>query len=315
MGNLGGAAQIASLMMIFVVILITLERLGRARQKQFHGSDRFNALTTYPLTGWKALGALLLCATPFVAGFLIPIVILTGYAIDNAATTWSSEFLTIAKNSFLLSASAALLALAVGLLLAYSKRLNSSRKLLGAVRFASLGYAMPGAVLAIGVIIPFAAFDNGLDALMRAQFGISTGLLLSGTVFAVIFAYVVRFLAVATGSIESSLAKVTPTMDMASRSLGQNSWQTLTRVHLPLIRGGLLTAALVVFVDCMKELPATLILRPFNFDTLATFVYQYASDEMLEESALGALLIVLVGMIPVILLSRSISATRNSGKR
>ena len=145
---------------------------------------------------------------------------------------------------------------------------------------------------------------------MREQFGISTGLLLSGTVAAIIFAYVVRFLAVAHGSIESSLGKITPTMDMASRSLGYNTWQTLFKVHLPLIRGGILTGALIVFVDCMKELPATLILRPFNFDTLATYLYQFASDEMIEESALGALLIVLVGLVPVILLSRSISAAR-----
>ncbi len=147
---------------------------------------------------------------------------------------------------------------------------------------------------------------------MEQLFGISTGLLLSGTAFAVVFAYVVRFLAVSVGSVESSLNKVTQSMDMASRSLGHKPLSTLTKVHLPLIKGGILTAALVVFVDCMKELPATLILRPFNYDTLATYVYQFASDEMLEECSLAALLIVLVGIIPVILLSRTISSTRTS---
>ena len=170
---------------------------------------------------------------------------------------------------------------------------------------------MPGAVLAIGVMIPLSRFDNTIDGWMRDLFGISTGLLLSGTVFAILFAYVVRFLAVALGAVESSLAKVTPSMDMASRSLGHGPMFTLRRVHLPLIRGGLLTAALVVFVDCMKELPATLVLRPFNFDTLATHVYQFASDELLEQSALAALLIVLVGLLPVIGLSYSISRSRD----
>ncbi|MCW9052254.1 MAG: iron ABC transporter permease [Motiliproteus sp.] len=309
MSNLGGAAQIASLMLVFVVMLITLERIGRARQKQFSGSDRFKDLDRYQLTGWRAGFASTVCLIPFAAGFLVPFCVLSLYAYENFEISWTEEFVGIAINSFMLSVTAALAACMIGLLLAYSKRLSPSRGLLGAVRFANLGYAMPGAVLAIGVIIPLASFDNGLDSLMREHFGISTGLLLSGTVFAIFFAYVVRFLAVPFGSIESSLAKITPTMDMASRSLGHNTLQTLFKVHLPLIRSGILTGALVVFVDCMKELPATLILRPFNFDTLATYVYQYASDEMLEESALGALLIVLVGLLPVILLSRSIAAS------
>ncbi len=313
MSNLGGAAQIASMMLIFVVVLITLERIGRARQKQFNSSDRYRELDSYQLQGWRAAGASLFCLLPFLAGFAVPFALLGLYAWENFEASWSEEFVTIAGNSFLLSAGAALVACLVGLMLAYSKRLSPGRGLDSAVRVANLGYAMPGAVLAIGVIIPFATFDNSLDAFMRQQFGISTGLLLSGTVVAVMFAYVVRFLAVAFGSIESSLGKITPTMDMASRSLGHNTLQTLWKVHLPLIRGGILTGGLVVFVDCMKELPATLILRPFNFDTLATYVYQYASDEMLEESALGALLIVLVGLLPVILLSRSIASSRKAG--
>ncbi|RDE22812.1 iron ABC transporter permease [Motiliproteus coralliicola] len=311
MGNLGGAAQIASMMLIFVVILISIERISRSRQKQFSGADRYGNLDTYQLSGWRAAGALLICGLPFVAGFLLPILLLARYAVIYFDESWTEDFLTIATNSFVLSALAALLCCLIGLLLAYSSRLHGNSKLMKTgIRASGLGYAMPGAVLAIGVIIPFAAFDNGLDSFMREQFDISTGLLLSGTAFAILFAYVVRFLAVAAGSIESSLIKVTPTMDMASRSLGLNSMQTLLRVHLPLIRGGILTGALVVFVDCMKELPATLILRPFNFDTLATQVYQYASDEMIEQSALSALLIVLVGLIPVILLSRSITASR-----
>jgi len=311
MNNLGGAAQIASMMMIFVVMLITLERIARSKQRQFHSADRFQALEAFNLTGGKAIAATLTCLLPVLCGFAVPVVVLADYAWLHIDQLWSEGFVRYAANSFLLSATAAVATVVIAILLAYSKRLHHERKsLVNAVRFSSLGYAMPGAVLAIGVIIPLAAFDNSLDGFMRQTFGISTGLLLSGTVFAVVFAYVVRFLAVSTGAIDSSLAKVTPSMDMASRSLGQTPAQTLFRVHLPLIRGGMTTALLVVFVDCMKELPATLILRPFNFDTLATFVYQYASDEMLEECALAALLIVIVGILPVILLSRSISGTR-----
>ncbi|MBY4676725.1 ABC transporter permease [Marinobacterium arenosum] len=310
MGNLGGAAQIASLMMIFVVMLISLERIARARQKQYHGSDRFQALNTIRLRGWKAAAAFSLCGAPVLFGFLLPVIVLAGYASDHLDQLWQQDFLSYASHSFSLSVMAALCTIAIALLLAYSKRLHQKRSLQHAANLSSLGYAMPGAVLAIGVIIPLAAFDNAVDQWLSSHFGISTGLLLSGTTFAIVFAYSVRFLAVSTGAIDSSLSKVTPSMDMAARSLGHNPMQTLLRVHLPLIRGGILTAGLVVFVDCMKELPATLILRPFNYDTLATFVYQYASDEMLEECALAALLIVLVGVIPVILLSRTITATR-----
>ena len=177
-------------------------------------------------------------------------------------------------------------------------------------RVVLLGYAVPGAVLAIGVLIPFARLDNAVDSLARDWFGISTGLVLSGTIFALIFAYVVRFLAVGFGAVEASLGKIQPTMDMAARSLGAGPGRTLWRIHIPLVRGSLIAAGTIVFVDSMKELPATLILRPFNFDTLATHVYQFASDELLEQSALSALTIVLAGILPVILLSRSIRQTR-----
>lgn len=313
MSNLGAAAQIASLMMLFIVLLIWLERRGRARAKQFSGADRFKQIERYRLTGirgWFAFGA---CAMPVGFGFIIPFVELGSMALNHLEQFTDQRFISQASNSLLLSGSAAILTAILALVLAYSQRLKPE---LGGLRVAAklahLGYALPGAVLAIGVIIPFAAFDNSVDSWMRDSFGISTGLLLSGTPFAILFAYLVRFLAVSSGSIEASLAKVTPSMDMASRSLGANTFETLRRVHLPLIKGGLLTALLVVFVDCMKELPATLILRPFNFDTLATAVYQYASDEKLETAAPGALLIVLAGIIPVILLSRTITATRDA---
>ena len=187
--------------------------------------------------------------------------------------------------------------------------------LLTLVRLSGLGYAIPGAVIAIGVLIPFAAFDNALDALLRETVGISTGLLLSGTIHALIFAYTVRFLAVSLGAVEAGFSRVTPAMEHAARTLGHSPTATLRRVHLPMIRGSLLTGGLLVFVDTMKELPATLVLRPFNFDTLATFVYQYASDEALEACAPAALAIVITGLIPVLLLARSIGDARVTKRR
>ena len=310
MSNLGGAAQIASLMLVFVVVLIGLERLGRARQRHYSQSRPDRDAALYILQGWRAWAAMVACALPLILGFIVPAGVLANYALDNFSSYWTEDFFNYSFNSFFLSAAAALTTVVFGTLLAYGRRLYPSRAMGVQVNLAKLGYAMPGTMLAIGVLIPLAAFDNTLDAWLRATFDVSSGLLLSGTVFALVFAYSVRFLAVAAGAIESSLDKVTPSMDKASRSLGQNTLSTLRLVHLPLIRPGLLTGALVVFVDCMKELPATLMLRPFNFDTLATHVYQFASDERLEASAMGALMIVLVGLIPVILLSRSIRGDR-----
>ena len=310
MGNAGGAAQIALVMLIFVIGLLWIERSSRRQQRFHQTSTRYQALPGYPLKGLRAVAAFLICAFPIVLGFVLPAAILTGYAIDHFEESWSGNYLTYVRNSLLLSGSAAVLAVMIGLFLAYAVRLNKRPALRTAVRLASVGYAVPGAVLAVGVLVPFASLDNSVDAFMRDSFGVSTGLILSGTAFAIVFAYVVRFLAVAHGGIDASLGKVTPNMDDASRILGHGPFSTLKAIHLPLIRGGILGGAVLVFVDSMKELPATLILRPFNFDTLATHVYQFASDELLAESALGALTIVAAGVLPVILLSQAIRSAR-----
>ena len=311
MGSLAGGAQIASSMLVFVILLIVLERMSRRHQKVYQqASSRFKTLPTYSLKGWRSALAFGLCALPVIAGFVVPVLVLGQLSIVYFDRSWTPEFKSYALNSLTLSAGAALVALLVALFIAYARRLREGRVLRVATRAASLGYAVPGAVLAVGILIPFATFDNALDAFMRNWFGVSSGLLLSGTVVAVTFAYVVRFLAVAVGQVESSLEKISPSVDMAARTLGFRAGQTLIRYHLPLIRGGLLTAVMVVFVDCMKELPATLLLRPFNFETLATYVYRFASDEMLGEAALGSLTIVAVGLLPVAFLSRMISRSR-----
>ncbi len=310
LGNLGGAAQIAMVMLTFVVVLVTLERYSRRRQKQYAGRDSRAPIQRFVISRPRQWICVAVCAAPILLGFVVPAVVLGHYALIYFEQSWTSDFLNNAANSLILSTSAALTTLVIGLILAYSRRLHDTRPMRTLMRLSSLGYAMPGAVLAVGVIVPLAAFDNQIDAWMRDSFGISTGLLLSGTGFALVFAYTVRFLAVSAGSLESGLQKITPSMDMAARSLGRSTTATLLQVHLPMLRGTILTAALVVFVDCMKELPATLILRPFNFDTLATYVYQYASDEMLGISALPALIIVVAGIVPIILMSRSIGSAR-----
>jgi len=311
MNNLGGGAQIASLLLVFVMILVGIEKISRRHQQNYlPTASRFRRLSRKPLTGTAGISAIVVCVLPILLGFVIPAWVLVEYAIRYFDVSWTSDFRQIALNSVGLSATAASCAVAIGILLSYSQRLRPTRLLKTSVNVSSLGYAVPGAVLAIGVIIPFAAWDNTVDAFMRQQFDYSTGLILSGTVFALVFAYTVRFLAVAYGSVDASMAKISPHMDDAARSLGQSSLGILTRIHLPLMKSGVLTAALVVFVDCMKELPATLVLRPFNFDTLATHVYQFASDELIGEAALGSLLIVLVGLAPVILLTTTIDRSQ-----
>ena len=312
MNNVGGAAQIAGVMLSFVVLLIALERMGR-RNKRFYqtSSSRFKQLPEYDLHGWRRWAAMTVCAAPVVVGFIIPAVLLLRYAVKHFNASWTTEFQQYAFNSLLVSTLAAFSALTLALFIAYARRLRGSNTITSvSTNIASLGYAVPGAVLAIGIIVPFAAMDNAIDNFMRNTIDVSTGLIFSGTVFALIFAYVVRFMAVAVGSVDSSLSKISPSMDMASRSLGFKPAKILLKFHVPLIRGGMLTGVLLVFVDCMKELPATLILRPFNFDTLATHVYQFASDELIEQAALGSLLIVACGLLPVALLSRTISDSR-----
>lgn len=311
LGNLGGAAQIATTMLIFVVILVTLERYSRRRQQQFAARDNRDPIRRFTMSRPRQFVCIVVCALPVILGFVIPATTLGQFAWEYFNESWNPEFFRNTLNSLFLSGTAALTTLLIGVTLAYSRRLHNTRGMQIMMRLSSLGYAMPGAVLAVGVIIPLAGFDNWLDGLMRDTFNVSTGLLLSGSAFALVFAYTVRFLAVSAGSVESALQKITPSMDMASRSLGHSPGNTLVKVHLPMLRGTLITAALVVFVDCMKELPATLILRPFNFETLATYVYQFASDEKLAHSALPALVIVLAGIIPIILMSRSISDTRS----
>jgi iron(III) transport system permease protein len=309
MNSIGGAAQLSSVLLLVVLVLIITERLARRDRKFHHTSNKYSELPSYRLHGWRATLALIACTLPVLLGFLLPAGVLISYAVKFYDETLSADYFSYVGNSLVLSSSAAVLALIIGLFLAYAVRLSSGPWVKIAARTASVGYAVPGAILAVGVLWPSGAVDH--LAVWFGEFsGIAIGAVMLGSIGPVIYGYLVRFLALSYGTAEASLGKITPSMDGAARTLGANPADALKRVHFPIMQGSLLTAAILVFVDCMKELPLTLILRPFNFDTLATFVYQYASNELLEESALGALTIVGAGIIPVILLSVTIAGSR-----
>ena len=310
MGERAAAAQLAAFLMLFILALIVLERLSRQQAKYYQTAASGKKLPKYELGLGRGILAAIACIFPVILGFLIPAWDLLQMTLNNLDATFDNDFWSLAQHSFILAIATAALAVIIALIMAYGQRLQPNWIMGISVRIAAMGYAIPGSVIAVGILIPLGNFDNSLDSWMQANFGISTGLLLSGTVFSLIFAYIVRFLAVAFSSVESSLNKITPSLDDASRSLGYTATPTLVKIHAPLMAGGLLTSAMLVFVDVMKELPATLVIRPFNFDTLAIRVYQYASDERLIEASAPALAIVIVGIIPVILLTWRITHSR-----
>ncbi len=310
MNNLSGAAQLAVVALCFVLLLLWAERKSRTNQRYFNTSTKYQALPSYQLRGIKMLGAVISCLLPIGFGFILPASILGYYAWNYYEESISHDFYSILSNSLVLSSLSAALSVLAGIFLAYGARLQENPLLKSAARFASVGYAVPGAVLAVGVLIPMGKIDVFIQGFLNNVFGISTGLLFSGTIAAVTYGYLTRFLALSYGTMEASLMRVTPNMDGAARTLGLGPGKTLKRIHLPMLRGGILAAAILVFVDTMKELPMTIILRPFNFETLATQVHQLATDELLEESALGSLSIVAAGLLPVIYLSRTIQGAR-----
>lgn len=299
LGERLGATQLAAILLLGILSLLLVEHWGR-RQSQYYHTDAPQSFSPYGLRGGQAVLAIVTCGLPIALGLLLPGGLLVLLTLDNWERSMNAKFWDLIGNSLTLALVTGLLAVILGLILGYGVRLNPQRWVRGSVRLVGMGYAIPGAVIAVGLLLPVSWLDQGLDLLQR---GIKNPVFLSGTAIVLVVAYLVRFLAVALGAIESSLARISPSLDQASRSLGHSPFQTLLRVHIPLLRGGLLTAIMLVFVDVMKELPATIVLRPFNFDTLAIRVYQYASDERLAEAAVPALTILLVGLLPVIVLS------------
>jgi iron(III) transport system permease protein len=310
--NAPAAAQLSALLLMLVFGLIILERAGRRHAKYHDTGQRYQVIRRIPLRGKKAALAFIFCGTAVLLGFLLPAGQLAYWAVTVSEEVIDAEFLKIVGNSLFLGGIGSLLALILALFFGYGQRLYSRRIIRLSVRISAMGYAIPGTVVAIGVIIPLAWIDNTFDGWMRSQFNVSTGLLLSGGLVALLFAYLVRFLAVSLQTVEAGLGRIKPSLDEAARSLGNTPNEVLRWIHLPMLKGSLMTAVLLVFVDVLKELPATLILRPFNYNTLSVRAYELATDERLADAAPASLAIVAAGIIPVILLSNSITRSRRT---
>ncbi|MBY7798667.1 iron ABC transporter permease [Vibrio fluvialis] len=304
--NLTAAAKISAVMLVIVLLLLSAERYSRRRQKLYQSQFNSHEDFRYALRGWKKWLALLWCWGLVCVAFIFPLLQLLSYAYTYFEQSWTAEFREYALNSLQVSLSAAVIGVAVALVVNFYSRLKSNRVSVALMRLSSMGYAVPGTVLAIGVMVPVLTLDHAVNDVAKAMQWGRPGLIFSGTMFAIIFALIVRFSAVAIGSIESSLNKISPSLDMAARTMGCQANAMLWRVLLPLVRRGALIAGLLVFIESMKELNAALLLRPFNFETLATYVYNYASDEHLELAALPAVLLVLVGLIPLVVVNRSL---------
>lgn len=310
LGDRAAAAQLATCLLVFVVILLALEQQSRGHARYYSNGARRRPVRPQPLTGLRAAVAISACAVPLLMGFLIPAGVLLHLALTDGDAQWGPRFFRLAGNSMLVASLTAILAVAAALVVALARRLEPSAATRMAHGVAGWGYAVPGSVIAVGLLIPLARFDNALAQWLQVNLGVAPGLLITGSIAALVMAYLVRFLSAALQSVDSALARITPHMEDAARSLGLTPPATLRRVHLPLMRRGLLTAGLLVFIEVMKELPATLVMRPFNFDTLATQAYTLASDERLAEASTSTLAIVAVGLLPMIVLCRQIARER-----
>lgn len=309
MGNREGAAQLSMVLILIAVALVALEYRSRGRAGFTIASNLRFVAEPVRLTPPAGLAAFAACALPILLGFVVPTAHLAQLALSSGVVVTDRQFIGDALNSLTLATVAAAIIVGLAVFLSYAGRLVRRRLLHRTIAFASLGYAIPGAVIAVGVLLPLAFADRGLNLLSRQVLGIPTGLLLSGTAFALVLAYTVRFLAVGMANVAPGLAAIDPAMDASARILGARPRDVLWRIHLPMLRAPALTAGIVAFVEVLKELPATLLIRPFNFDTLAIGVYRFASDERLAQAAVGSILIVIVSLLPVILLSRTVAAS------
>ena len=298
----GAAAQLALCLLAAALVLAALERRQRAGQRHHGAGRKFEVLDPPVLSGWRATLALTFCALPVLLGFLLPAGLLLWMGHGRFEIFLTDRYLGFLQNSLTLASVAALVTVTAAIFLGFNTRLHPTRANKAAIGIAGLGYAVPGGVIAVGLLVPFAAFDNALDAFMRDRFDISTGLLITGSIWLLVMAYTVRFMAAALSAYDAGLSTINPNIDAVARTLGRTPSTMLRGVHLPILRPSLLTALLIVFVDVMKELPATLIMRPFNYDTLAVQAHRLAADERLAEAAVPSLVIGAVGLLPVIVL-------------
>ena len=307
MADRAAAAQLALCLLAFALLLAGLERAERGEARSHGRGGGLGLAGKTRLTGWQGWAASLACAFPFVIGFALPVVVLAEMAIGSGQSLTDPRYLRFVTNSLTLGAAAALVTVLGAVAIGTRARLRPGRLSRGLVLGAGLGYAVPGGVIAVGLLVPFAHLDNAIDAIARARFGVSTGLVFTGTIWLLVLAYMARFMAVALNTYDAGMASVSPNIDAVARTLGTSPGRLVPRVHLPILKGSLLTAALLVFVDVLKELPATLIMRPFNFDTLAVQAHRLAADERLTQAAVPSLVIAAIGLLPVLLVCRSIA--------
>lgn len=304
LGSLTTAAKISSLMLLVLLILITLEGYSRRKQQVYQRNGSAHGHVRFSLSGWKKYAVLIFTWSLLSSALFIPLSVLLYYAFHYFSQSLNDDLFNYTMNSLWLASLVSILALFVALIVNFYQRLSPGIAAKISIRLSSLGYAVPGTVVAIGVLIPLTNTDLWLNRLIVSWGYSQVGLVLSGTLFILVLGYLVRFSAIAVGSIESNLVQVSPSLDLASRTLGHNALKTIFRVNMPLIKKGMLTAFILVFIEAMKELPTALLLRPFNFETLATYVYQFVSDEMIEYAALPALMIILLGLIPFVVVNR-----------
>ena len=310
MNSLTAAAQIATFGFLFVIVLLTVEVLSRARRRFVDTTRRSASLSPEKIGGWRSLVFLAVCLAPVVIGFVVPVAVLLSFVLQGYSVAFDATVIEAAGNSTFIGLAAAVLVIATAALIGLTSMFEKGVWLPRFSALASFGYAFPGTILAIGVVTAGGAVDRGIAELYDLALGVSyVGWLTSG-VGLIIFACVVRFQAVGYGAVMTGLGRVSPSIMEASRTLGCGFAGSITRVMLPSIRLSCIAGALLVFVDVMKELPMSLLLRPFNFETLATFVYQFAKDELLEEAALPALAIVATGIIPVVLMNAALNRIR-----
>ncbi len=303
MADRAAAAQLSLGLLAFALLLAMMERYNRGNAA-YIDHQRKAPMDRITLGRSAQISVFLLCSIPVALGVVVPVVALSTMAIGSEQDLLSPRYLGFIRNSLTLASVAALVTVAAAIVLGTLHRVRQTRLTRMSLYLGRLGYAVPGGVIAVGLLVPFAIFDNALDEWMRATFDISTGLLLTGSIWLLVAAYMIRFLAAAIGAYEGGIASVGPNIDAAARTLGADLPRLLRRVHVPILRTSLLTAGLIVFVDVMKELPATLIMRPFNYDTLAVQAHRLASDERLNGAAVPSLVIAAIGLIPVILLCR-----------
>ena len=305
MGNAGGAAQIAMVVLTLVFVLMALEKTSRSKSRFFRPSRHQRPVAPVRLTGWAGWVATIACTLPFLVGFVLPVGVIGSHALANAGEWLAPGLVRALVHTVAVGGIAALITVSAALAMVYGVRLSGRRLPRLLLPVSTIGYAAPGAVLGVGILIPLARLDHVLADTVERVTGYDPGLLLTGTAFAVVLAYVVRFFAIAQGAADAAMGRVSPSLPMAARSLGRSAGGALRAVYFPLIRGSVGTALLLVFVDSVKELPATLLLRPFNFNTLSTRVYEQASLEQIGAASPAALLVIGVGLIAVAMLARS----------